>query len=926
LNKNKSLIEEYFDYQKKYEELYGKDVVVFIEVGSFFEVYGIVNENEKMGKVEEISNILNIQLTRKNKSIKEISIKNPLLCGIPTVAFKKHLKYLNSKTNWTIILVEQITPPPKPKREVTEVISPGTLIEDINTNDSNYILSLNIEKNNDIYFGGGSMIDVSTGESKTFNSISTKEDPNKTIDDMFRFIKTYNPKEIILYTSDNIDINFINTELDINSLLVHYKNSNNINKRVFKLSFQNQLIQNIFKFNLDLLSPIEHLDLEYKQNSLISFIILLEFIKEHNEILINKIKIPEIIEESEYMILNSNAIYQLNLLSQNTLDSNSNITCLFDIINKTSTSLGKRLLKSRLLMPILNSEELNNRYQNIEDIEYKKYETELQGVLDIERLHRKLSLNKLNPTEFYQLHKSYESVYKILFLLKNENNSLNNLFEYEMFNKFKLYIKEYKKIFNLSELVKYNINDINGPLFQKGYNKKIDKKIFELTYLENKLLKYKITFNELVKENIVKLESTEKEGFYLSVSKSKIKLIESLNSIKIDNVEYQISDFSKIKNNTKMKFKNDDFQNISNHFLRVTDEIKFLTKDVYLETLELFWKEYKDIFKYLEYTIANIDVIKSNKKVSIQNKYSKPKIINSDENSKIDIVSLRHPIVEKISNEEFITNDIDLNDENNGIMIYGVNAAGKSIFLKSVGISIIMAQAGMYVPAKEMRYIPFNNIFTRITGEDNLFKGLSSFAVEMRELKDILNRGSKNSLVLADEMTKGTETDSAHSILAASILRLSELGIKFIFTTHLHKLPELEVLSELKNIRNFHLSVEYNENLKKLIYNRKLQKGSGSSLYGLEVAKSMGLNNDFIQLANKIRKDIIGDKGIRKSRYNSNKYIDKCEICGKPATETHHLKPQKLSDENGFIEHVNKNISSNLIGVCEKCHNKIHKN
>ncbi|HAC70576.1 MAG TPA: DNA mismatch repair protein, partial [Arcobacter skirrowii] len=206
------------------------------------------------------------------------------------------------------------------------------------------------------------------------------------------------------------------------------------------------------------------------------------------------------------------------------------------------------------------------------------------------------------------------------------------------------------------------------------------------------------------------------------------------------------------------------------------------------------------------------------------------------------------------------SNPINLqNNKMHGILLFGINSSGKSSLMKAIGISVILAQAGFFVPCKSMRFSIFDSIFTRISGADNIAKGLSSFAVEMMDLKNIFNRANKKSLILGDEISHSTETLSGLSIVASSILKLAKLEALFVFATHLHQLPTIPEIEKLKNIICLHLAVMYVDDEDKLIFNRKLNYGSGSSIYGLEFAKSLHMDREFLSVANDIRKRLADD-------------------------------------------------------------------
>jgi len=327
--------------------------------------------------------------------------------------------------------------------------------------------------------------------------------------------------------------------------------------------------------------------------------------------------------------------------------------------------------------------------------------------------------------------------------------------------------------------------------------------------------------------------------------------------------------------------------------------------------------------------VSVLDFTKSCTRNVIEYGYSCPEIDNKPEqDSYLEAKDLRHPLVEKIQQDiEYVPNDISLGQNDNGILLYGVNSSGKSCMMKSIGLSIIMAQCGMYVPASSFKYNPYHCLFTRISNNDNIFKGQSSFVVEMTELKGILIRANNKSLVLGDELCSGTESISGVAIVTAGIQTLAKRNTSFIFATHLHQLAELSEVTELDNVEMYHLEVIYNKEQDTLLYNRKLTIGSGSPIYGLEVCKALNLDDEFMRNAHKIRKKLTNQSlDISKSVYNAKKVLSKCEVCGNKAEETHHIKEQKDADENKMINHIHKNRKSNLVGLCKKCHHDVTHN
>ena len=293
---------------------------------------------------------------------------------------------------------------------------------------------------------------------------------------------------------------------------------------------------------------------------------------------------------------------------------------------------------------------------------------------------------------------------------------------------------------------------------------------------------------------------------------------------------------------------------------------------------------------------------------------------------------LRHPLIEVVQTDlPYIANDISLGDgEDNpsGILLYGINAAGKSSYMKSVGLAVIMAQAGMYVAADTFAFSPYDHIFTRIPGGDNLFKGQSTFVAEISELRTILNESTHRSLVIGDELASGTESVSAISIVAAGVKTLADRNASFIFATHLHEVAQLEVIKRLANVAIFHISVHYDDARGVLVYDRLLKPGCGETLYGLEVCKSLDMPIAFMQLAHTIRKEhlhlspTVVDTKV--SRYSSEVFVDVCSVCNQRAEEVHHIQHQARADKDGFIGRIHKNDAHNLVALCQTCHDRIH--
>ena len=250
--------------------------------------------------------------------------------------------------------------------------------------------------------------------------------------------------------------------------------------------------------------------------------------------------------------------------------------------------------------------------------------------------------------------------------------------------------------------------------------------------------------------------------------------------------------------------------------------------------------------------------------------------------------------------------------------MFGTNACGKSTFMKAIGLNLIMAQAGLYVASSCFRFSPYTKIFTRILNNDNIFRSQSTFAVEMEEIRTIIDVADDKTLVLGDEVCNGTETTSAISIVYSTIKHLCSVGSSFVFTSQFQELTKIYDIHNLHNLSIYHLTIDNIDG--RLIYNRKLKQGPGPSIYGIRVCEALGLPQSFLDNALHIQKKIENTGSVKISPYNPNVIVDKCGICGESATETHHIKEQCSADSNDMIDHHHKNIEHNLVALCKKCH------
>jgi DNA mismatch repair protein MutS len=337
------------------------------------------------------------------------------------------------------------------------------------------------------------------------------------------------------------------------------------------------------------------------------------------------------------------------------------------------------------------------------------------------------------------------------------------------------------------------------------------------------------------------------------------------------------------------------------------------------------------MWKTMEYWVAQVDISLTLALIAKERGYVKPEICEGEE-AGLYALGLRHPLLELVQTRtEYVKHDVSLGfGDDIGWLLYGMNASGKSSLMKAIGVNVLLAQAGSYVPATVFKLKPFKSILTRILNQDNLWAGLSSFAVEISELRDIFQKADKLSLVLGDEICSGTESVSATSLVAAGIQYLSTKGSRFVFATHLHEVHKLPDIMNLSQLGIWHLRVHYDASTDKLFYDRTLHRGPGGTLYGLEVAKAMHLPYDILKLAHGYRKQLLGETTVEEahqSSWNPLLIRKECEVCKQALVrdlEVHHIQPRAEANEGIFQDGSKMNDIRNLIVVCQRCHDKHH--
>jgi DNA mismatch repair protein MutS len=1004
-----ALIKEYFELTKKYQEEYGENTILLMQVGSFFEVYGINNkitETISGSKILEFSQFCELNIVEKNVCVGK---DNVMMAGFKDMQIEKYIKKIQ-EAGFTAVVYVQDEATKNTTRSLGGIFSPGTYFHTESQHLTNSITCIWIDliENKMIMKGkyvvvGVANIDIYTGKTSIFQFKELYINNPSTYDELERFISIYNPSEVIIISNlpNEKEIENIISYSGINCNLIHkihisqeeqlttISEKQKRIKNCEKQTYQKEILSKFYKFD-DYQVFIQNF---YENNiATQAFCFLLDFVYQHNPHLINKISEPIFENCSNRLALANHSLKQLNIINDGNVKS-SKYSCVSNMLNECLTPMGKRKFTYNLLNPICDELHLQSEYDITEYFltVYSDYniflKNNLSTIKDISKWERQIFLKKISPKAFFNLYNNILTIKKIYdkisedsviidYISKFEKDILNigvfcdNISEFINTNLNLTFAKE------LDQLQNFETNFINN-----GIDEELDKKTENLNDSELKLDSIQKYFNSLIdnkeKKNgktndYVKIHETEKNNLGLITTSRRCKLLqESLPkdpTIIILNTSTNtgtntgtntITNSTNTTNTTNTSTNNKKYeflvskiqftfekQSSSNNF--IIDEqinkicknittIKISMKDLITLVFNKFIVNFENYQKKLE-SIINfvtiIDLLFTKASIAKKYNYCKPTIKKSQK-SFVNTKNLRHCLIEQFQNNElYITNDISLGDgKTDGILLYGTNAVGKTSFIKALGISIIMAQSGLYVPCSEFIFYPYKCIFTRIIGNDNIFKGLSTFAVEMSELRTILRLANENSLILGDELCSGTEIISAISIFVAGIQKLYSCKSSFIFATHLHEIVNYEEITTLNTITIKHMEVIYDKENDMLIYDRKLKEGPGNNTYGLEVCKSLNLPQDFLNMAYEIRSkyhpETASILSLKTSHYNSKKLINKCERClSTNGKEVHHLNYQSEADKNGIIttndSKFHKNTLANLMTLCEKCHNEIH--
>ncbi len=783
----------------QYNTIKGKypDALLLFRVGDFYETFG--------QDAVKTSQILGIVLTKRNNG--EGSVE---LAGFPHHSIDSYLPKL-VRAGMRVAICDQLEDPKMVKgivkRGVTELVTPGVTFNDqvLNSKKNNFLLSLHKEKEK----YGIALVDISTGEFLVSEG---------NLEKLLHIVNTFDPSEIIFQRSTQIPEQIKN------------KNAFKLEDWAFQYNFAYEKLTNHFKTNSLKGFGVESLSLAITAAGAI-FAYLVE--DTHHNLLAHITKL-QIIPQEDYLMMDNFTLRNLEIV----YPSNPQGKSLLDIIDKTSTPMGGRLLRRRIILPLKSVDEIMRRLSLIDFLNENdalKYEIcqLLKSISDLDRLMGKLAAEKISPKELGYLRQSLINIHKIKSLLRPHADVMAWL----------------EPLFDLEELIQFLQNHLNeelpvsiakGNIIKEGISEELDR-------LRNLQSKGRGFLDEMCQREIertgitsLKIDFNNVFGYYIEVRNThKDKVPDDwVRKQTLVNAERYITE---------------ELKEYENQILGAEEKIGVLETSLYrnvcTETMV-----YIDQIQGNSHIIAQLDVASGLSELAVSESYTKPVLNNG---YAIDLKEARHPIIENALplGEKYIPNDIFLDkDSQQIIMVTGPNMAGKSAILRQTAIVCLLAQIGSFVPAKHAEIGLLDKIFTRVGATDNISAGESTFMVEMNEAANILNNISERSLILLDEIGRGTSTYDGVSIAwaIAEYLHQHPSQAKTLFATHYHELNEMTV--NFERVKNFHVSIQ--ENKGNIIFLRKLVPGGSEHSFGIHVAKLAGMPAKVVNRANEILKTL----------------------------------------------------------------------
>ena len=844
------MMQHYLETKSKY-----LDCVLFYRLGDFYEMF--------FDDAINVSRELELTLTGK-----ECGRENrATMCGIPYHAGEIYASRL-VQNGYKVAICEQLENPKNAKgivkRDVIKIMTPGTITDGnlLDEKKNNYIMSV---FKDGIYYGIAAF-DISTGEAYA-TEIKSDNNFQKLINEISRFT----PSELIIneYMNDSVneiseiknrfevfvsvDKNIEKTDIESDKNFV--PDFFNMKSSMTKLDekFDDETIHNTFDIIDEQGNLIKNISDRYLAVNAIG--ILLKYVEETQKIKpenLNKIVLYEVVK---YMALDINSRRNLELTER--LKDKSKKGTLLWVLDKTETSMGGRLIRRWINDPLVNVDDINSRLDAVEEIKNDillndRIVESLKSIYDIERLAGKISYGTVNARDLISLKNSIMQLPNLKDAIKNVNSEFLRNVDAEL-----------DVLTDIYELIENSIVEEppltvkEGGLIKKGYKPEIDELIEATTNGKQWLANVEIREKELTGIKNLKIGYNKIFGYYIEVSKSNVKDIPEDRYIRKQTLT------------TGERYITEELKKMENEILGAKEKIIALEYDEFVNIRNEIQSNAKRIQRTAS-AISKLDVIQGLANVANELNYCKPEIMDDDV---IDIKNGRHPVVEKIiPYGDFVQNDSLLNaNENRLNIITGPNMAGKSTFMRQVALITIMAQIGSFVPAEYAHIGVVDKVFTRVGASDDLSSGESTFMVEMMEVANILKNATDRSLVILDEIGRGTSTYDGLSIAWAVAEYVSKLKCKTLFATHYHELVGLE--GKIEGTKNYHITVK--ERGEDIIFLRKIVEGGTDESYGIHVAKLAGVPKEVTNRANEIlfkleKKNIMNGKAETKSEKAEN--------------------------------------------------------
>lgn len=792
-----SMMQHWYSIRQQYPE----DFLIAYRMGDFYEFF--------FEDAINVSKLLGLTLTKRGSGIS----RHPL-AGIPHKA-TQHFKALVNQGK-TVVIVEQLENPSEAKKDnrivkrgVVRVLSPGTVIDDelLDSKSANFVASIYREKKN----YGIAFLDVSSGQFFTIEYYGIKN-----FRQLWSSLARFDPVECVLPQELLADPQFM-SELRENFDIILKEQPQ------YQFLYQNAYKNLIEHFKVKNLNGF---DLEGKEQAICAAGGILSFVKEsQKQEGIENIREIKYIHDEDYMFLDVTTQQNLELIHN--MRDGGDYGTLFDILDETNTPMGTRLLKEWIMQPLIKKENIENR---LEIVDYFRKNIEkrqgLQEIFrqmgDIERLISRINYSStVNARNLLQLQEGLRMIHETANLLKTESH--------ELINEITGNLKDFREIIELIERSIHKnppITITEGNIIKDGYNDLVDEYRDILKNGKNWILKFEEEEKEALQVKTgLKIGYNRVLGYYIQITNHALSELGT-------NLPEEYIQRQSLKN--AVRYETPRLKDMETKILSAETNLMDLEYNLFQEIREKILRYTLEIQENAE-LIAQLDVLGAFAEIAHNFNYTRPKVENHD---KIIIKQGRHPVVEQLNEERFVPNDLYMNREEEQILIItGPNWSGKSTYLRQTALIVLMAQIGSFVPANSAEIGIIDRIFTRVGASDDLTRGQSTFMLEMNEMAQILNYTTSKSLIIIDELGRGTGTLDGESIAQAVIEYLHDLGVKTLFSTHFHQLTEIQ----LPRIHNYHFKIIEKPESRKLIFLRQLTDGGTDKSYGIHVGMMAGL-------------------------------------------------------------------------------------